>query len=578
MEAHVISYSKNLLAVTLLAIAIVVGVFPSVSNAQCSTNMFFTGEEMGDNFGWSVSGAGDVDNDGYADLIVGDWRYDAGGLDAGRAYVYSGRTKLLMHTFMDSAPGDRLGFSVSGAGDVNTDGYADLVVGAPMYSGTGGNWSGRAYIYSGKTGTLLHTFDGEGRGDHFGASVSGAGDVNNDGYADLIIGAPDNSAGGIVAVGRAYVYSGKTGAKLHTFTGDAALDWLGFSVSGAGDVNNDGFADLIVGEPGNDAAGADAGRVYVYSGQTGEKLHTFTDGAAGYKTGWSVSGAGDIDHDGFADLFVGEPGNNEGRAYVYSGQMGWMLYAFTGDEPGDKFGHSVSGVGDVNYDGYADLIVGAYFYDADGGIVNAAGRAYIYSGLTWELLYTFTGEKEGDFFGYSVSGAGDVSGDGYADVIVGAYQNNAGGSNAGQAYVYYNLGMDEDGDGVTDYCDMCPGFDDAIDSDGDGFPDLCDICPDFDDALDADGDGTPDGCDLCPNDPNPSCCCDTPGDGNNSGITNIGDVTWLISYIFRNGPPPACNDEADFNGDNEINIQDVVDGINRIFWGGSPPVCGTTSS
>ncbi|MCH7879867.1 MAG: FG-GAP repeat protein, partial [candidate division Zixibacteria bacterium] len=182
--------------------------------------------------------------------------------------------QCLPYYFTGEAAGDVFGISVSGAGDVNNDGFADLIVGA-LPNDAGGSNAGRAYVYSGQTGALLHTFTGEAAGDWFGHSVSGAGDVNNDGFADLIVGGPGNNAGGGNA-GRAYVYSGQTGALLHTFTGEAAVDFFGFSVSGAGDVNNDGFADLIVGAYRNDAGGSDAGRAYVYSGQTGALLHTFT--------------------------------------------------------------------------------------------------------------------------------------------------------------------------------------------------------------------------------------------------------------------------------------------------------------
>ena len=138
----------------------------------------FTGAAVFDNFGLSVSGAGDVNNDGYSDLIVGAYGNDAGGSNAGRAYVYSGQTGGLLYTFTGEAAGDEFGRSVSGAGDVNNDGYADLIVGAPSTEYEG--YPGQAYVYSGQTGALLYTFTGEAAGDLFGTSVSGAGDVKND--------------------------------------------------------------------------------------------------------------------------------------------------------------------------------------------------------------------------------------------------------------------------------------------------------------------------------------------------------------------------------------------------------------
>jgi len=528
----------------------------------------FTGEAAGNQFGRSVSGAGDVNNDGYADLIVGAWGNDAGGTSAGRAYVFSSQEICSyeeLYAFTGAAAGDQFGNSVSGAGDVNDDGFADLIVSAP-WNDAGGDWAGRAYVYSGQTGGLLYTFTGEAAGDRFGISVSGAGDVNGDGYADLIVGADRNDAGGTDA-GRAYVYSGQTGGLLYTFTGEAAYDYFGASVSGAGDVNGDGYDDVIVGAHYNDAGGGSAGRAYVYSGQTGALLYTFTGEAAGDLFGVSVSGAGDVNYDGYADLIVGAGwndagGTNAGRAYVYSGQSGALLYTFTGEAAGDQFGRSVSGAGDVNSDGYADLVVGAFAYP--GGTY--AGRAYVYSGQTGALLYTFTGEAAGDYFGWSVSGAGDVNYDGYSDLIVGA-ADYAGGGDAGRAYVYsgqtggllytftgeaagdaFGISVSGAGDVNNDgYAELIVGayLNDAGGADaGRAYVYSCStfVCGD------ANADAKPTVSDvvylinyLFKGGPVPKCipftsCADANGDGKIS----VSDVVYLINYLFKGGPPPVC--------------------------------------
>ena len=423
--------------VVLATFALWLGTAPP-AGAQCTHGIFYTfdGEAAGDRFGYSVSGAGDVNNDGYDDLIVGAYRNEEGGYRAGRAYVYSGQAGNLLYTFTGEADSDWFGWSVSGAGDVNNDGHDDLIVGA-YGNDSGDDSAGRAYVYSGKTGDTFYTFTGDSLGDWFGFSVSGAGDVNNDGYDDVIVGARKNDAGGHCA-GRAYVYSGETGALLYTFTGEADNDVFGSSVSGGGDVNNDGYDDLIVGAHLNDAGGINAGRAYVYSGQTGGLLYTFTGESVNDEFGYSVSGAGDVNSDGYADLIVGARYNNAGgdsagRAYVYSGQTGNLLYTFTGEAAGNRFGISVSGAGDVNDDGHDDLIVGAHKNDTGG---SSAGRAYVYSGQTGKLIYIFTGQTGGDWFGVSVSGAGDTDGDGNDDLIVGAYGNDTGGSDAGRAYVF----------------------------------------------------------------------------------------------------------------------------------------------
>ena len=344
--------------------------------------------------------------------------------------------------------GDRFGYSVSMAGDVDGDGRADFIVGAYLDDPAGGGTdAGSAYVFSGADGSLLNRRTGDTAGDHFGFSVSGAGDVNGDGRADFIVGAwVDDPAGGGTDAGSAYVFSGADGSLLYQVTGDTAGDLFGVSVSGAGDVNDDGKADFIVGAHGDDPAGGgnDAGSAYVFSGADGSLLYQVSGDTGGDRFGISVSGAGDVSGDGRADFIVGayqdDPaggGNNAGSAYVYSGADGSLLYQVSGDTAIDFFGYSVSGAGNVNGDGKADFIVGARFDDPVGG-GNDAGSTYVFSGAGGSLLYQRIGDTAGDSFGFSVSGAGDVNGDGKADFIVGAHLDDpaGGGSDAGSAYVY----------------------------------------------------------------------------------------------------------------------------------------------
>ncbi|MBK8983682.1 MAG: FG-GAP repeat protein [Ignavibacteria bacterium] len=286
-----------------------------------------------------------------------------------------------------AAAGDYFGFSVSSTGDVNSDGYSDVIVG----NNAGGGNAGRAYIYFG--GNIMDStadvvLTEEAANDYFGNSVSSAGDVNSDGYSDVVVGAPGNDAGGNNA-GRAYIYFGGNAMDNTAdviLTGAATGDYFGSSVSTAGDVNGDGYSDIVVGAKFNDAGGNDAGTAYIYFGGTAM--------------------------DNTADVIL------------------------TGAAAGDQFGYSVSSAGDVNGDGYNDIVVGALFNDAQGF---NSGRAYIYFGgnamdnISDVIL---TGEAPDDYFGNSVSLAGDINGDGYSDVVVGAYGNDAGGSLAGRAYLY----------------------------------------------------------------------------------------------------------------------------------------------
>ena len=421
---------KSLLRFVLLA---------ALAPAAYSQSVLYTfdGDSQTDFFGHSVSGAGDVNGDGFDDLIVGAWGDDNSGSQSGSARVVSGQDGSILYTFDGDSAYDYFGFSVSGAGDVNGDGYADVIVGA-FADDNNGPESGSARVFSGQDGSILYTFDGDSPNDRFGVSVSGAGDVNGDGYDDVIIGANFDDNNGFNS-GSARVFSGVDGSVLYTFNGDSSKDVFGWSVSGAGDVNGDGFADLVVGAPGDDNNGSQSGSARVVSGQDGSTLYTFDGDSPGDVFGWSVSGAGDVDRDGYADLIVGS-----GADYtrVFSGVDGSILYTF--DVNSHFFGTdvSVSGAGDVNGDGFDDLIVGG-----NAGSCGGAGSAQVFSGVNGNLLHTFCGDSYLDYFGRSVSGAGDVNGDGFDDLIVGAPEDDNNGTDSGSARVF--SGCDALG---TSYC------------------------------------------------------------------------------------------------------------------------------
>ncbi|MDP7136710.1 MAG: integrin alpha, partial [Candidatus Poseidoniia archaeon] len=337
---------------------------------------------------------------------------------------------------------------------------ADFDDGESFFVDTSG---GTLKLSRGLTG--IWSDQGETASDFFGRSVASAGDVNGDGYADVIVGAYFNDDGGNAA-GEAYVYHGSSSGLSATpdwsDQGEASsdYDYFGYSVASAGDVNGDGYADVIVGAYGNDGAGSAAGEVYVYSFGVNAVLTAWEDWsdqgeAANDYFGVSVASAGDVNGDGYADVIVGAYGNDgadsaAGEAYVYYGSASGLSatpdWSDQGEAEDDYFGFSVASAGDVNGDGYADVVVGALYNDGAG---SNAGEAYVYhgsaSGLSATPDWSDQGEAASDAFGVSVASAGDVNGDGYADVIVGANGNDGAGSAAGEAYVYSGSGYAESG-------------------------------------------------------------------------------------------------------------------------------------
>jgi len=413
-----------------------------------------TGAHDGDRFGWSVGSAGDVNGDGYADIVVGAYEYDGG---HGAVYVFHGSASGPSATESFSVTGeyanDRYGRSVAAAGDVNGDGYADLIVGAPYFDTAGSNDRGKVYVYHGSSGGLNSTpafnITGENDGDWLGYSVASAGDVNGDGYSDVIVGA--RNYGSADDDGAVYVYYGGSGglSLAGVFSATGSNEYLGAAVAPAGDVNGDGYADVVVGGYGYSSG---RGRVYVAygssSGLSGTGVFSVTGENSGDRFGWSVATAGDVNGDGCADVIVGAKyygSGNDGAAYIYYGSSSGLhatdVLSFTGQNGGDWFGQSVATAGDVNGDGYADVVVGAHGYD---GGLTSAGSAYVYHGGGGGLnaatpAFTITGENSYDYLGVFAASAGDVNEDGYSDVIVGAY-GYPGGLFRGKAYVYYGAG------------------------------------------------------------------------------------------------------------------------------------------
>ncbi|MHC5005810.1 MAG: integrin alpha, partial [Planctomycetota bacterium] len=400
-----------------------------------------SGAVAGEHAGWAIANAGDVDRDGYDDIIIGAPFNDENGAAAGKIYVLSARTGDLLFDVLGT-PGSRHGWSVAGAGDVNLDGHADVIAGAPFHNSK----RGRAYVYSGADGQELFRKLGSGNGDQLGYAVSGGVDFNDDGHDDVVFAAPWNDDAAKNA-GQVQVYSGANGRRIGALLGERKNDRFGTSVAALANVDGDGSGDFVVGAPMNDDSGKNAGKVYVYSGSDRSLLYTRTGMRAGDQFGRSVAAAGLVDANDRDDFVVGAPlfdktgASNSGRVFLYSGHTGGQLWAKNGQAANDRSGWSVAGAGDVDGDGVDDILVGAYLHDTAG--VNA-GRAYIRSGVNGAALDILDGASDDDLFGLALSGIGDVNDDGFDDVLVAAPRNDTIAADSGRVDVFlspYGPGM-----------------------------------------------------------------------------------------------------------------------------------------
>jgi hypothetical protein len=459
------------------------------------------GENAQSSLGMGVSSAGDVNNDGYDDIVMGAYRENS---FTGSAYFCFGSSTGLIDiaTAAESAwlgrgegTNDYYGRSVSLAGDVNGDGYSEFIVNA--YNDN--TRTGKMFVYSYSNDIALSyepemSKFGEAASNYFGYSTDSAGDVNGDGYDDIIVSAYGYSG----FLGKVYVWYGSStgissGSADWTIIGEDTIHSYSTSIAGAGDINGDGFDDIIVGAYGYSSS---SGRVYIWYGSS-SGLSTGSNASSadlivdspgtGYRFGRDVSGAGDVNGDGYDDVIISAYGYSSytGRAYVYYGSSSGLQttgsWYRSGPASGSYFGEHVDAAGDVNGDGFDDVIISADNYNSN------TGRVYVFygssTGLTPYTDWYIDGDASFDYFGYSVSGAGDVNGDGYDDIIAGSLYHDYGDDNSGSAFVWYGsaeglrkgtTSSDSDWNATAYFYDERFGYDvnNAGDINGDGYDDI----------------------------------------------------------------------------------------------------------
>lgn len=449
----------------------------------------FYGQATQDFFGESLVGVGDLNGDNLSDFCIGAPRNDANSQNAGQTYLFFGRISDWPETFeisnanasfVGESSGDESGHALGGGGDVNGDGFDDLLISAPLNEETGDE-NGQIYLILGKaSGWQLNTslananasFLGEAMSDRAGNSIDIIKDVNGDNYDDILIADKWNDEYEING-GKIYLILGRaSGWEMDmslsscnaSYLGKYANDHAGFSISGTGDVNGDSFGDFLIGGYLNDELGESAGQSYLIFGKElgWAKDVNLTNADVTFNgelrydiSGTAVSGVGDLNGDSYNDFMIGAPGNDEsrssaGQAYIIFGKETWnSVYnlsnvdaSFHGVSDNDQLGYFIAGGVDINNDTYDDILIGAVSYPSGG----YRGKTYLIFGKEsgWSMDMpiqnadaSFIGEKEGDTSSNSIAGIGDVNGDDYDDFLIGAHQFSNSENLAGKAYLFF---------------------------------------------------------------------------------------------------------------------------------------------
>jgi hypothetical protein len=365
------------------------------------------GDSPQENFGSAVCSITDFDGDGLEDFAVGVPCDNQRGPLSGSVKVYGRRPSIERLNLIGDAPGDLFGSALARIPDVDCDGIDDLLVGAPGSSFKGRS-AGQAILYSGADARILLRLWGQLPGDEFGAAVCAVGDLNGDGISEIAVGAPGARTNGRSS-GSVVVFDPLDARIIFSFHGDSRGERFGTSLAGAGDMDGDGLPELAVGAP---CPRLDRpGYARVFAGADASVLYTFGGRRTWELFGSSLAGVGDVDGDGYGDLLVGAPASRPGEATIedarghacgaatlFSGASGTPLFLFTSDESEDRLGSAVAAGPDLDGDGIGDLLVGA-----SQRLRPRAGYVRAYSSRSGALLATWTGLDAGDQFGAALA-------------------------------------------------------------------------------------------------------------------------------------------------------------------------------
>ena len=420
-----------------------------------------------DYLGYSVSSVGDMDGDGFEDLMVGALYGDAGGVtNSGSAYLYLGSATGLATTAVASVSGvakaDYFGASMGGLGDTDGDGYPDLVVGASHADS--GTHAGAAWVFLGPLSAgntpaedgdaEIRTTDEE---SYLGWRTAGPGDIDGDGYTDLVVTAPGAAPNGTDATGEAWVFLGPVSGTLGRDDATARLmgsddgDWAGGASSQVGDLDGDGLDDLAISGEKHTVSVEGEGQVYVWTGLVSGDLDladatTIINGVAeGDAFGWEQSGAGDVDGDGYLDLAVSSVKANGamGAGWLFLGPLSAGTWSasladatFEGVTADQAFGYRVQGGGDFDGDGLGDLAFSSVVDDGEAYLFYAPASG-AYTSADADLTITGDGSEK---LGFDMTLQGDLDGDGLQELVITANRNSSAATNGGAVYLFYGTG------------------------------------------------------------------------------------------------------------------------------------------